>query len=275
MVSTYRPAEAALSTRQRKRPALPAVVLALLAASLLAVGCSSSGKTTAPAPARTRITVLAAASLTQPFTVTGKTLDGQSDKPTVRYSFGGSGALATQVENAVPADVIATADTRTMKRLVDAGLVETPRTFARNRLGILVAPGNPKQIKGLADLARTDLIVVLCSDDVPAGHYASEVLTKAGVSVSPKSLEPDVKAAVAKVTSGEADAAIVYVTDIVAAGDRGALVEIPLADNVVAEYPIAVIKATKHHSEAQQFVEAITGEPGQSDLRKAGFLPAA
>src|SRR5262249_25475898 len=158
----------------------------------------------------------------------------------VTYNFGGSGTLVTQIQQGAPADVIATADTDTMKKLTDGGQVETPTTFAKNKLEILVAPGNPKQIKGLSDLSRTDLKVVLCDTTVPAGKYARQALSTAGVTVNPVSNEPDVKSAVAKVTSGEADATIVYQTDVTAAGSKGTGVVIPDNQNVIATYPIAI-----------------------------------
>lgn len=214
-----------------------------------------------------RVTVFAAASLTEAFT----------DLPTglsVTFSFGGSGALATQIQQGAPADVVATADASTMQRLDDAGLVETPLTFASNALEILVAPGNPKGLRALADLARPDLKVVLADDSVPAGKYAAQALQAAGTTVQPVSKETDVKAAVSKVTLGEADATIVYVTDVLAAGAKGQGVEIPPVANVPAEYRIAVVKATGRRAGAEAFVDAVVSASGQAVLRRRGFLPA-
>ncbi len=221
------------------------------------------------------MTVFAAASLTEAFTDIGTALGAGDPGLSVTYSFAGSGALVTQVQQGAPADVVATADTASMARLVDAGLVETPTTFARNQLQILVGPGNPLGIASLADLARPDLKVVLGDETVPAGKYAAQALQGAGVTVAPVSYEADVKAAVAKVTLGEADATIVYVTDVVAAGARGRGVAIPDAQNVVAEYPIAVVKATGNHAGAVAFVDAVVRGAGQDALRQRGFLPAA
>jgi molybdate transport system substrate-binding protein len=221
------------------------------------------------------VTVFAAASLTEAFTDIGTALGAGDPSLSVRYSFAGSGALVTQVEQGAPADVVATADTTSMARLVAAGLVETPTTFARNQLQILVAPGNPLGIASLADLARPDLKVVLGDETVPAGKYAAQVLQAAGVTVAPVSKEADVKAAVAKVTLGEADATIVYVTDVAAAGAKGQGVAIPDGQNVVAEYPIAVVKATGNHAGAVAFVDAVVHGSGQDALRQRGFLPAA
>ena len=129
------------------------------------------------------------------------TLAGESlnlPRLSVTYSFAGSGALVTQVRQGAPADVVATADTASMQRLIDANLVETPTSFARNRLEILVAPGNPRGIRGLSDLSRTDLKLVLEDASVPAGAYAAQILQRAGVVAHPVSKEPDVKSAVAK-----------------------------------------------------------------------------
>jgi molybdate transport system substrate-binding protein len=259
-------------------------LLFTLALGLLTAGCASSA--TVPASSSTvpgggssgapaiqgDLTVLAAASLTEAFTAAQTTLRTRQPGLALRYSFGGSGALAEQIRAGAPADVIATADLPTMDALVAAGLVDEPQIFARNHLGILVEPGNPQGIRGLADLARGDLIVVLCDENVPAGRYADQVLAAAGVTVKPKSLEPDVKAAVNKVTRGEADATIVYVTDVAAAGATGELVAIPATDNLVASYPIAVVKTTGNRDAAEAFVRAMVSGSGQDALRAHGFL---
>jgi molybdate transport system substrate-binding protein len=215
--------------------------------------------------------VFAAASLTESFNDLQETLATSAPDLKITYSFAGSGTLVQQVQQGAPADVIATADTSTMKTLEDAGLVETPTTFAHNKLQILVAPGNPKQIKSLDDLSRSDLIVVLCDKTVPAGKYADQALQKAGVTVGPKSLEPDVKSAVARITSGEADATIVYVTDVAAAGSKGTGVEIPDSSNVVADYPIAIVKDTKNHDAASAFVDEVMNGAGREALTARGF----
>jgi molybdate transport system substrate-binding protein len=248
------------------------VGLAWLAVALLTVtACSSDGKASSSSPDAS-ITVFAAASLTEPFTDLQTSLQGSGGAPSVTYSFGGSGALVTQVQQGAPADVIATADTASMQKLVDAGLVEAPVTFAENKLEILVAPGNPLRIHTLADLARIDVLIVTTEETVPAGKYAAQILGAAGVTVDFVSKEPDVKSAVAKVTNGEADATIAYVTDVLAAGSKAEGVEIPDAQNVVAEYPIAIVKATKHRAAAAAFVDAVVKGEGQAVLRERGFL---
>jgi molybdate transport system substrate-binding protein len=237
-------------------------LVALLASS----ACGSDHKA---ASARASVTVFAAASLTESFGDLQVALDASDPGLSITYSFGGSGSLVTQVQQGAPADVVATADPASMTKLVDA-----PTTFARNKLEILVAPGNPMHINTLADLARIDVLVVLGEDTVPAGKYAAQVLSSAGVEVDPVSKEPDVKSAVSKVTSGEADATVVYVTDVRAAGSKAEGVEIPDAQNVVAEYPIAIVKGSPHRDAAAAFVDAVVKGRGQAVLHEHGFLAA-
>ena len=248
-------------------------VVVLSVAAIL--GACSSDRTTATttSSASGPVTVFAAASLTESFTDAQEALKSEQPGLDITYNFGGSGALVTQIQQGAPADVIATADPASMQRLVDAGVVERPVTFAKNKLQILVAPGNPKNVKGMSDLARDDITFVTEDDAVPAGKYAAQALESAGVTVHPVSKETDVKSAVAKVTSGEADATIVYVTDVTAAGSKGTGVTIPDDQNVVATYPIAVLKAAKDKDAAQAFVDAIVRGSGQAALTGRGFLP--
>ena len=235
---------------------------------------SASSASSVSTQATGSITVFAAASLTEAFNAAGTALRAEQPGVNVTFSFAASGTLVTQVEQGAPADVIATADTAAMQKLVDAGLVDAPIVFARNRLEIIVAPGNPKRVTGLADLARSDLAVVLADPSVPAGKYAAQVLTRADVSVTPRSLETDVKAAVARVANGEADAAIVYATDVHAADAKATGVEIPASQNLLADYPIAIVKATRNRAAAEAFVAAITRGSGRDALTQAGFLNA-
>lgn len=223
----------------------------LLAAVLTATGCGRPEK----------VTVLAAASLTEAFEVLGRDSD-------VRFSFAGSQQLAAQVEAGAPVDVVATADADVMAHLGRAGLVDPPVTFARNRLAIAVAPGNPLRIQGVADLARRELKVVLADPSVPAGRYAAQALDRVGAHVKPVSLELDVKAVARKVAAGDADAGIVYATDVA----PGARVDLPEADNVVATYPVAVVTATKNRRGAEAFVARLLGPPGRDALTARGFL---
>lgn len=189
------------------------------------------------------------------------------------FAFAGSQQLVAQLTQGVPADVVATADEPSMQRLVDAGLVGTPATFARTTLVIAVAAGNPLGITGLPDLGRPGLDVVLADPSVPAGRYARHVLDAAGVRVSPRSLELDVKATLAKVTSGTADAALVYATDVRSSGGKATAVTFPEAADPAAavSYRIAVVSATGQRRAAEAFVASAVGGPVHDALLEAGF----
>jgi molybdate transport system substrate-binding protein len=260
---------------RRSRTVAVSLVLLLGVTAACSTGSSSTATTTTTTTvpqASGNLTVFAAASLTESFTDLQTALATTDAALHLTYSFGGSGTLVTQIRNGAPADVVATADNASMQTLIDAGLVEQPTTFARNKLEILVAPGNPLHISTLQDLAKAGTKVVLGDSTVPAGKYAAQILQSAGVTVHPVSLEVDVKSAVAKVTSGEADATIVYVTDVKAAGSKGTGVVIPDAENVIASYPIAIVAATTHHAAAAAFVNDVVRGVGQQDLRARGFL---
>ena len=235
-------------------------------AAFIATACGSSS---GPRP----VTAFAASSLTDAFNQLKDRLPPRHPPLQLTYNFAGSQTLVQQVIQGAPADVIATADQKTMQKLVDRGLVRQPRVFARNTLEIAVAPGNPKGIHGLADLSRGDITVVLEDPSVPAGGYSQQVLTSAHVSVKPRSLELDVRSTLSKVTSGEADAAIVYVTDVRAAGTKAFGVAIPPAQNVVASYPIAIVKATTHAKAAAEFIDEVLSPAGQRVLSGDGFIP--
>ncbi len=213
------------------------------------------------------ITVFAAASLTAAFASASTAL------PQVRptFSFGGSQQLVTQLLQGAPADVVATADAPSMERLVDASLVDPPVTFARTTLVIAVRPGNPSGVTGLADLARPSLNVVLADPSVPAGRYTRQVLDDASVRVQPRSLELDVKAALAKVTAGEADAALVYASDAVAAGDTVETVEVPGADDQPTSYYLGVTEQAADPELAQAWVDLVLSDEGRAALQDAGF----
>ncbi|HYT27065.1 MAG TPA: molybdate ABC transporter substrate-binding protein [Actinomycetota bacterium] len=252
----------------RTRPAVALVLVALAAAGCGGSGGPATGRASRPS---TEIKVFAAASLTAAFGKLGQQFTAAHPETRVTFSFAGSQALATQIEQGAPADVFAPADTGNMTRV--AGLVATPQSFASNLLGIVVAAGNPKGVRGLADLAREDLKVVLAAPEVPAGRYARQALDARHVTVRPVSLEDNVKAVVGKVSLGEADAGIVYVTDVAAAGGKVEGVDIPREQNVPATYPIAVVKAGKHQQQAQGFVDLVRSPAGQQVLKSYGFLP--
>ena len=256
---------------------------AALALVLPATACGSSSKPGAPpsstltAPASRRrgsLHVFAAASLTSAFSNVASTLERTYPGLSITFDFAGSQALVTQIEQGAPADVFASADQTNMQKLVSAGLVEAPKVFARNLLEIAVAPGNPKHITGLADLERPGVTLVLADASVPAGKYAREAFAEAGLPApKPVSNELDVKSTISKLTLGEADAVVVYVTDVKAAGAKVEGVGIPAAQNVVATYPIAAVKASKNLAAAEAFVDEIATGTGRRALQAAGFLP--
>jgi len=229
------------------------------------------GATTAPTGS---ITVFAAASLTEAFTRIGAGFEAANPGTEVRFNFGSSSALATQLSQGAPADVFAAADETTMARAAAAEAVAAPATFATNTLAVLVAPGNPRAVGTVRDLARSDLTVVLAAPQVPLGGYTAVVLRNAGVTVTPRSLEADAKAVVAKVVAGEADAAVVYRTDAVAAGHRATTVAIADDLNVTANYPIAVATAAPNPAVARLFIAYVGGPEGRAALAQAGFTAA-
>jgi molybdate transport system substrate-binding protein len=245
----------------------------LAMAALLLAGCGggddSGGGSGAGSPAE--IKVFAAASLTAAFNELGPRFTAANGGTKVTFNFAGSQALATQIQQGAPADVFASADTTNMDKVKD--LVGTPQNFASNLLQIVVEKGNPKGVKGLDDLASPDLKVVLAAAEVPAGKYAEQALEKAKVTVKPVSQEDNVKAVVSKVALGEADAGIVYVTDVTAGGDKVEGVDIPEDLNVLATYPIATVKASKARDKAQAFVDLVLSDQGQQVLKQYGFLP--
>ena len=247
---------------------------------LVVAGCgndASSPTTTPPGvdeKVRGDITVLAAASLTESFKDLGGAFEAANPGTKVAFSFAASSTLAAQINQGAPADVFAAADTTNMAKVTGsggAGTMAPPVPFATNALQIIVGKGNPKAIRALADLARPGIIYVAATPGVPIGAYAQQALDKATVTVIPKSLETDVKALVAKVTLGEADAAIVYATDVRSAAGRAQGVIIPADANVLAIYPIAVTKTARNVAAANAFVALVTSVAGQAILAKYGF----
>ncbi len=218
------------------------------------------------------VTVFAAASLTESFTEIGDAFMDANPDTTVVFNFGSSSDLVAQINEGAPADVYASADQANMTKLTDAGNNGgEPQVFAKNSLEIIVESGNPQGIEGVADLENPDLIVVACDPEVPIGAYSQEVFENAGVTVEPDSLEEDVKAVVNKVVLGEADAGVVYSTDVIAAGDDAEGVEIPTDINVTPEYPVAVTKEAADADAASSFTDFVVGDEGQSILASYGF----
>jgi molybdate transport system substrate-binding protein len=244
---------------------------AVAVAALALAACGDDTTSGGSSGSANEIKVFAAASLTAAFTELGQQYTSANGGTKVTFNFAGSQALATQIQQAAPADVFASADLTNMGKVKD--LVGTPQNFASNLLQIVVEKGNPKGVKTLDDLANPDLKVVLAAPDVPAGKYAAEALNTAKVTVKPVSEEDNVKAVVTKVSLGEADAGIVYVTDVTAGGDKVQGVDIPKDQNVTATYPIASVKAGKAQDKAQAFMGLVLSAQGQQVLKQYGFLP--
>lgn len=224
------------------------------------------------------VVVLAAASLADAFgeladafmaVTTSEAADGDVS---VVLGFAASSRLAAQIVEGAPADVFASADQHHMEIVTEAGrAVGEPVVFARNRMEIVVAPGNPRGITGLDDLEDEDLVLVVCAPQAPCGRYADQVAANAGVTLRPDSFEENPRAVLTKVVLGEADAGIVYATDARSAGDRAEGVEIPVHENVEVEYPIVVIADAAAPDRARAFVEFVTSETGRRILEGHGF----
>ncbi len=239
----------------------------LLAALLLTLtaGCARG-------PAADSLVVFAAASLKATFTEIGAQFEKDHPGTRVEFSFAGSSDLATQLTQGARADVFASADTANMDKVATAGLLAgDPVNFASNTLTIAVAPGNPKGINAIRDLTRPETSVVVCAPAVPCGSATRKVEQAAGVELSPVSEESSVTDVLNKVTSGQADAGIVYVTDARGAGARVTAVPVPEATEVVNVYPVATLKDSAQRDRARDFVDAVTGEAGQRVLADAGF----
>lgn len=227
-----------------------------------------------PKPRDGEVVVFAAASLTASFRTVATAFEAAHPGTKITFNFAGSPTLVQQIREGAPADLVAAADEANMQKLVDAGAIAgTPRVFARNVLQIAVAKDNPERIAGLADLRRPGLVVVLCGETVPCGRYALEAFGKAGLTAPPGSREPDVKAVVTKVALGEADAGIVYATDVRAAADEVTGVDLAPEHAVGVKYPIAVLREAAHAEAARSFVGFVLSDPGTKILGAHGFLP--
>lgn len=239
-----------------RRLAAAAAVLVLAVS-----GCAGSDE-------RPELTVLAAASLTDVFEVLAEEFEADRDAE-VTFSFGSSTDLAEQVADGAPGDVLATADEASMTLALDAGVAEAATTFARNVLTIVTPPDNPAGIRGLDDLAGATW--VRCADEAPCGRVALDVLAAAGVTAEPASLEEDVRATLDKVTSGEADAGLVYASDAVSAGDEVATVPVPDADVRRTDYLHTVLDGAEEPGLAREWTAYVQSEDGRRILVQAGF----
>ena len=256
------------------RPGL-AAALAALAPALLLAGCGSAAPAgpgaagATPAAVGGTITVLAAASLTGAFTTIGHDFEASHPGSTVVLSFGSSATLAAQVAQGAPADVFAAASPATMATVREQ--VDAPVDIASNTLEIAVPAGNPGRVHGLADFADPHLRIAVCAPQVPCGAAAAQLFAAAGVEAEPDTLESDVKAVLQKVTSDEVDAALVYRTDVLAAGAQVEGIDVPQASAAVSRYPVAVVRASRNPVTAAAFVAQVRSADGQRVLRAAGF----
>ena len=280
--TTPAPRTARSSTAPRRRAtrrALAIATTALLTAALAACGTSSGSE--APAAGATppsdaaveeqTLTVLAAASLRDVFAELAEGFETEHDGVTVALSFAGSADLADQLLAGSPGDVFASADTKNMDRVVEGGDAADPVVFATNTLTVVVPAGNPGGVTSFADLSREDLKVVVCAAEVPCGSATAKVEAAAGTTVHRVSEEASVTDVLAKVTAGEADAGIVYVTDATLAGDDVEVIDVPETRTVVNTYPIAVTSGAADAALAQEWLDLVTGPVGQAALAKAGF----
>ncbi|GAA3508348.1 molybdate ABC transporter substrate-binding protein [Actinomadura keratinilytica] len=259
-----------------KRLPIPAAAPALLAAAALALsGCGDVDGGSASAGADKggkTLTVFAAASLTETFTALGRTFESSHPGVKVRFNFGGSSTLAQQIVQGAPADVFAAASPATMKTVTDQGAASgQPTVFAGNRLVIAVSGKVEGKVEGLPDLAGRGLKVVLCATQVPCGAAADKALRAGGVKVTPVSREQDVKAVLTKVRMGEADAGLVYRTDVRAASGQVTGVEFAESAEAVNDYPIAPLAEAPQPALAKEFVGLVLSRQGRTVLTRAGF----
>lgn len=252
---------------------LAGVASTLLVASLVGCGSPSPGaRSPQPAPESGKVVVFAAASLKSTFTQLGKDFAAANPGSDVDFEFAGSSELATQLRQGATADVFASADTAQMDTVASAGLLAgNPTDFASNTLVIVTAPGNPKKIGSFADLATPGLNVVTCQQPVPCGAATHRIEDSTGTHLNPVSEELSVTDVLNKVTSGQADAALVYVTDAASAGDKVSTVTFPEAAGAVNVYPIAMLKAAPLPDLARKFVGLVTSAGGTATLARAGF----
>jgi molybdate transport system substrate-binding protein len=240
-------------------------MLAVAAGVVVLAGC-------APVPETSTVTVLAAASLTDALDEASAAYMADHPDVEIVVSYGGSSALAEQIVSGAPADVFFAANETTMQTVVEAGLAVDPEVLLTNTLELVVPAGNPGDVHDLADLAEPALVVALCDPSVPCGSAAVELLDRAGVTASVDTFEDDVRAALTKVALGEVDAALVYRTDVVAAGDAVEGIEIPEAEGVVNRYPIALLTGAVIPDAAQEFIDFLRSADGREVFEHAGFV---
>jgi molybdate transport system substrate-binding protein len=234
----------------------------------------SASTTEAPAEESTLegdLTVFAAASLTDAFDEVGAAFEEANPDVSIEFNYGASSALREQILAGAPADVFASANASNMDQVVETGAATDPQDFVTNQLQIVVPAENPGGVAGLDDFANADLLIGLCAEEVPCGEFGREALANAEVTPSVDTNEPDVRALLTKVEAGELDAGIVYVTDVLAAGDAVEGIDIPADVNVTATYPIAALREAGNAEVAAAFVEFVLSDDGQEILESFGF----
>jgi len=260
-------------------------VVALSWAALLLAACGSTNTPEAvaasagpsgPSSARQQsptgaVNVFAAASLKEAFTKIGAQFEAAHPGTRVVFSFGPSSGLAMQITSGAPADVFASASATNMDQLVKTGDASGSATFARNVMQIAVPAANPSGITGVADLARAGVKVALCQPAVPCGTVASMVFANARITVTPVTQEVDVKGVLTKVSLGEVDAGVVYVTDVKTAGGKVKGIEIPADLNASADYPIATLTRAANAAGARAFTDYVLSPSGAGVLAEGGF----
>lgn len=239
-------------------------------------GCSSSDDASSSSATSGadggKLVVFAAASLKKSFTEIGEQFKTDNPGSSIEFNFAGSSDLVTQLTQGAPADVFASADSKNMDKAAAADLLAGEAVnFASNTLTIVTAPGNPRKVTSFKDLAQAGLSVVVCAPQVPCGSAAEKVEKATGVQLNPVSEESQVTDVLNKVTTGQADAGLVYVTDAQGAGDKVTAVPFPESADAVNTYPIAVLTQSKDPDLAGKFVDLVTGEAGQKVLSAAGF----
>jgi molybdate transport system substrate-binding protein len=257
--------------KMRIRPVLISVTSALALAACGTASVSNPGST--PDALTGNLTVFAASSLTTAFNTAEKALEIDSPGFKATYSYAGSQDLVTQIINGAPADVIATANTDTMAQLTAKGLVETPVAFCQNKLEIAVAPGNPLGIKSLADLNNPGVKLVIGDPSVPVGEYVTDIEASDSIHFTPVSLQLSDAAVLEQLESGDANAALVFVTDVIGAAGKVTGIQIPAAQNKIGTYEIAALKASTNLTAAEAFVTSAVSGSIQEELLSAGFLP--
>lgn len=248
-------------------------MLAAAAGLLLLTGCTAADPEPPAEPDTLSgtVTILAAASLTESLDELAAAFEEAHPGVDVVVSYGGSSALAEQIVSGSPADVFFSANESTMATVADAGLAVDPAVLLTNELEIAVPAGNPGDVTGLADFAKADLAIALCDPAVPCGSAAAKLFASTGITPSVDTLEQDVKAALAKVALGEVDAALVYVTDVTAAGDAVEGIEVPEAGAAVNSYPVALLRDARNPGAARAFVDFLRSDAARAVFRDAGF----